>query len=113
MSHYPGFIRRLLSTTVLGYFESYDNPVALAAIWPMNGDREWAEHCVEWLNHYLAKLPTSKESLHLVFSGWHECPLLTHEKDFTLLIEAIRDRLIREIPVWRHEQFETFPFEKE
>lgn len=87
MSQYPGFIRRLLSTTVLGYFDSYDDPVALAEFWPMNGDREWAGRCVEWLNRYLARRPTPKESLHLVFSGWHECPLLTREEDFTRLIE--------------------------
>lgn len=52
MSQYPGFIRRLLSTTVLGYFDSYDDPVALAELWPMNGDREWAGRCVEWINRY-------------------------------------------------------------
>lgn len=113
MSQYPGFIRRLLSTTVLGYFDSYDDPVALAELWPMNGDREWAGRCVEWINRYLARRPTPKESLHLVFSGWHEGPLLTHEEDFTKLIVAIRDRLVREMPTWRYEQFETFPFEKE
>lgn len=62
-----GFVRRLLSPTVLDCFEPCDNPEALAAIWPMNGDREWASRCVEWLNRHLARRPTPKESLHLVF----------------------------------------------
>lgn len=112
MSPYPGFIRRLFSTTHRGYFEPYDDPVALAADWPMNGDREWAGRCVEWINRYLARRPTPKDSLHLVFSGWHECQLLAHEEDFTKLIEAIRDRIIHELPHWRYDQFERFPFEE-
>lgn len=111
MSEHPAFIRRLLSTSGWGYFEPYDDVERLAADWPMNGDRQWAIDCVAWLDGYLATNPTKSEIVRLIFSGWHESGLLTDEAQFPVLLKAIRDRLVREIPNWKHEYYGHYPFD--
>jgi hypothetical protein len=111
MTHYPEFIRSLLSTSQYGSFEPYEDPAELAVNWPMNGDREWAVHCIEWLDSLLAKEPSPEEAFRLIFSGWHNCDLLVREDDFTQLLYGIRAKLLRELPDWKHQHYVTYLFE--
>ncbi len=107
----PPFILRLLSTSHYGHFPPYDNFYKLAADWPMNGNRDWAIRCAEWLDGYLATQPTPRQALHLIYNGWQEGILLAHEEEYAQLLSAIRDRLVREIPNWQYEYDYEYPFD--
>ena len=100
MKKVPFSIREFLSTGHIAPFQTFDDPIALAEFWPMRGRRVWAEECLAWLNVYLAGEPSAKDAFFLIHEGWHDNVILTDEKNYGILLQALRDRLAREILHW-------------
>lgn len=87
------------------------DPERLAEIWPLNGDKAWAEACLVWLDDFLRSNPTPDEFDRVFWLGWHDGVLMADAQDYRIFFVALRRRLAREIPDWRrrHIKFPGMP----
>lgn len=108
MEKIPNYIHRLLSSCQVVMPDAPQTPNVLAEIWPLNGDKVWAEACLAWLDHFLLTNPTPYQFAHVYWQGWHDNGFLPDKEDYRPFFIALRNRLAREIPNWRRRHFK-FP----
>lgn len=83
-------------------------PERLAEIWPLNGDKQWAEACLVWLDDFLRSKPTPSEVEGVFWQGWHDEGFISKAEDYQRFFDALRQRLVREIPHLRR-RYIKFP----
>lgn len=113
MQPVPSYIHRLLSSCQTSMPDAPQEPEHLAEIWPLNGNRLWAETCLAWLDDFLRSKPTPSEFEGVFWQGWHDSGFISKAEDYQIFFDALRNRLVREIPRWRrrHIKFPGLPKE--
>lgn len=108
MRSIPVFIHRLLSSCQTTMTDTPQAPHELADIWPLNGDKVWAEACLAWLDDFLRTNPTPEQFADVFWQGWHDDGYIACKDDYRSFFIALRNRLEREIPQW-HRRYIKFP----